>query len=663
MAVMGFCAEKRPVNKSEALPEGEALLRFDSGRAISFLDAQRHTGGFGVSGIGKTTCTAEPALDAAIANIPTILAFDPKGTLAGKVISLAKKHGRLQDLVIIGTTLPAQPINVIEGMAPSQFYHFLMEIFNRFIDGKSHNMDFHASAVSTARDVYQVLKCVSEIARAQPKGSRHGLPKDTAPTLPLILDLLGDCKEATRIFQQYLKIARMTPELRRFAKRIQNSLFHVLNQTKEDGEYDNDHRQQVSYHTGGAVRALTQFLDEPEIIGKLCCPGAPGLDFSRCEGKIILISFGAGAGAAAASVCRLVIESFYAWVYRQGVGGKPKMIIADEYQEYADLSSRRLADPAFLALAREFLCGVFLITQSYAGLVAKHGTAGLDALVPNLNNKIFLHSEDPLTREAARALGSPDLIDLQRECFAVTYDTRTREYVYGVETMNDGYAISCSIQKAEVKPFEQEPIEHPLEDISDAVDWLVDEKKRAYQEAIEKEAESARNPALDDEQVRELHEGTEIDPDDYDQAVGSAEDFVPFWDERREHEKPVQKLDPDDLRVLYSECFDSDADVRIPRGFLPFVGQAFDMMAGLGLGFKLSKLAFSSSKPGLFEAYGQPSGNVHYLNRLLACTRNICARCGAEIEQNAFNLCERCSAKLPKHALAQSRTKKESYHA
>lgn len=198
-------------------------------------------------------------LDAAISSVSTILAFDPKGALAGKVIALAEKYGRSQDLVIIGTTPPAQPINIIEGMAPSQFYHFLMEILNRFFDGKSNNMDFHASAGSTARDVYQVLKGVSEIVRAQPKGSRHGLPRDTAPTLPLILDLLGDCKEATRIFQQYLKIARMTPELRRFAKRIQNSLFHVLNQTKEDGEYDNDHRQQVSYHTGGAVRALTQF--------------------------------------------------------------------------------------------------------------------------------------------------------------------------------------------------------------------------------------------------------------------------------------------------------------------------------------------------------------------------------------------------------------------
>lgn len=665
MGVIGFAAARDHSIKKDTLPDSQALLRFDSGRAISLADSQRHTGVFGASGIGKSTNTCEPALEAAIAKIPTLLVFDPKGTLTGKVISLAKKYGRSKDVIIIGTSPATQPINILNGLTSSQFYNFVMEIFRRFTDGgKSGNMDFHASAMSTARDIYTVLKGVADIFHARPAGSPFSQPCQTAPTLPLVLDLLNDCKTATYIFQQYQKIAKMTPQLRRFVRRIQNSLFHALNQTKEEDDIDNDHEQQVAYHTGGAIRALSEFLDEEGIIEKFCHPGAPGLDFSRCEGKIILISFGAGAGGAAASVCRLVIESFYNWVYRQGVGGRPKIIIADEYQEYADLGSRRLADPAFLALAREFLCSVFLISQSYSGLAAKHGTAGLDALVANLNNKIFLHSEDPQTREAARALGSPDLIELQKECFAATYDTRSREYVYGLETLNNAYAISCAIPKAEIEAFDQEASEHPIDDIVAALDWLLAEEKRKYQNTMRKAAGEAKDEDKDNrtqtpEQASELYASAGIKKNEsYDEAVAESPDFQPFLSEDETSLKKAPEPDPEDLRFLYSEFFQKDADVRVPRGFLSFVAQALDIMGNLGLTPRLSRLAFSHSKTGLFEASGQPSGEILYLNRLLTSTRNICAKCGAEIKRNSFNLCDSCAGNFQNRRLRDPEQKR-----
>lgn len=378
MPVMGFCAENRPAEKIGPLPPEEALIRFDSGRAISFADAMRHTGVFGSNGTGKTVQVVVPAMESAIRSGSMTLIIDPKGTLAGYARAIAKACGRAGDIVEFGTTPSAMPINILERMTPAQFFNFLMGLLYTFMDGgKSGNMDFHASAASNTRDVFMMLDMIAK--QAGKRGRKYGV------TLPLILDLMNDVRRATEIFEKFLQTVELTDEIRSFAQRVQNSAFHPLNQKQDDP--DSDHQHQLSFNTQAAIQAIAGFLEENGIIEKFCRPGAPGLDISVLEGKIIILSFGAGAAGAAARICRMVCEAFYVWVYKQGVGGSRKFVIVDEFQEICDLSTRRLSDTMFIALAREFNCGYLLATQSYSALAARYGAAGLEALTANLNNK------------------------------------------------------------------------------------------------------------------------------------------------------------------------------------------------------------------------------------------------------------------------------------
>ena len=665
MLKMGFLAENAK-QEWKALPREEIMHRFDSGRAISFTDARMHTAITGTSGSGKTSQNIVPILDSTIAHIPTVLILDPKGTLGELVLGIADKYGRSRDLITFGTIASATPLNIIEGMSSSRFFDFCLEIFRNFTDGgKSHNMDFHASSCAIARDVFYLVNQIAEMARAQQKDSLS-IVRDSSCTLPLILDMFDDFKEATKIFQEYLKIAKMTPRNRRFVKRIKNSLFHILNQVKDDSEIDNDHEQQVAYHSGGICRALGAFLDESGVIEKFCYPGAPGLDLSRVEGKIILLSFGPGAGGAAASLCRLMLESFYAWVYNQGINGKSKMIIGDEYQEFADLSNRKLADPGFFALAREFQCGGVFAFQSYSALLAKNGQAGLDGLLSNFSNKIFLRTEDPLTREAAISLGGPDLIDLQQQAFCVSYDSRERKYHYGLETMNDAYRLFCSIPKIKPEPCIGEENDHGVEDIFKTIKWLTSEKKRQYQKKLTVAQNTLRsghnNYSEKEDNEPEEANGKINRQGNYYRKPGEFEEHVPFWDKdapaRQADESPATKKEfaQDDLRLLYSDFFKDEAKILVPVGFAPFISKVFDLMENIGMELKLSGMAFSHR--GDFSAYGSPAENVAFLNRFLACAKRICVRCGTDIEPNVFNLCAKCSSSISKHVLNPHKAKK-----
>ena len=616
MGVMGFRTEKERAPVWTPVSDWEALLRFDSGRALSFADAMRHTGIFGSNGTGKTIQGIVPAMDASIKSGVMELIIDPKGTLAGYARAIAEACGRAGDIIEFGTTLSATPINILEGMAPTDFFNFLMGLLRSYMDGgKSNNMDFHASSASCARDVFRMLDCVATQFR------KKGV--DYCVTLPLILELMNNPKMATEVFQKFLETVELTEDMLAFAKRIQGNTFHPLNQTED--EPDSEQLRQLNYHTLASIEAMTGFLEENGIVEKFCRPGAPGFDISAYEGKIIILSFGAGAAGAAALICRMACEAFYSWIYKQGVAGSRKFVIVDEFQEVCDLSSRRLSDTSFIALAREFNCGFLLATQSYSALAAKYGAAGLEALIANLNNKIFLHSEDILTRDSARALGSPDLIDLQKDAFAATFDSNLRNYVYGLESLNDSYARTCAINPVRGKPVILEPATQKAKELMDLFDAAIASKKKP--EERPKQAENYDRERLMTE---------------YDKTVC---DYVE-WD--MEQRTDMKELKPDDLRIVYGRFFSQGADISVPAGWNAFLARMLEFFSGYGLKARIDKIGISRN--GYLEAYGEPSGVMRVLNHLLALSEGICIRCGAGIEPNGFGLCQKCQKLLPNYS-------------
>lgn len=674
MSEIGFITHDGP--NPSATPEGPVLLRFDSGRAITFDAAMMHTGVTGASGTGKSKDTAVPAICAAIPEIPTILILDPKGNEAPKAVAAAQACGREGDIRIIGTIPAAEPVNIIRNMDSVRLSDFARRIFDRFTDGsKSGNMDFHMAGFAAAGDLHLMLNGISEIAEARLPEDSGIPPHSAASTLPLITELLGDPKRATALFRDYLKIAPETPELSRLKKSVEAGLYHPMNQADEDRLNDSDHRQHLAWNSDGARRAISSFLDEPGIIEKFCDPAGAGLDMDF-EGKITIFSFAPGAGFASGASCRLGIENFIKWVFKKGIGGGRKLIIGDEAQEYLDLSGGKLSDVSFLALAREYGCGCFYVTQSYSGLAARFGEAGLAAFTANMSNKIFMHNEDGPTRMAAKALGSPDLVDLSHEVFAATYDAERRDFVYGVETLEDAYRLAQSMPDAELAPVIRPAVEHAAEDAAKALDWLLKDHERQKAEEARKRAlelsaqysceERQWDKAVKDMRIEEMNQ--RFLEAKCAQAMSGNDPFEEAYQEVIAAAKPEPAPEPepefgdDDLRARFPSYFRKDAELRAPAGFIELAAESLSLLNRMGLEARISKLSLSRHD-GRFQAEGSPEGAIAYLNRLLTAAKCLCAVCGKEIEPSYFNLCDQCLQAFPQKALSRSRSRDSSHNA
>lgn len=632
--MIGFTSESpKALPQAPDLPKPNALLNFDSGRFVSFADALLHTLVLGTTGSGKTKTIIIPAIKAHIEAGHSGLIVDIKGNFTDYVRSIAINCAREKDIVEFGISKSAHTVNILETMTADGFHNFCMNIISTFCEGKSNNMDFHAHGASMARDVFRMLK---EIAAYERKNS---VRFTISPTLPLILELFNDPVEASKLFSLYVAHVadRQNITVRKFIRQVQHSRFHILNQDGQ--EKGSTHREQISYATHGMIMALKGFLDEEGIESKFCGNCAPGIPVDELveDGKLILLRFGTAAGSAAAQISRLIINSFYNSIYKLGLKNPaPRFVCIDEFQEVADLSAGKYSDANFVSLAREFGCGFLGATQSLSALVAKSSLQAVEGFISNCNQKIFLYSEDPLTRDAAKRYDSRvELIDLKTDqAFAATYDVNTREHRWAMDGLSWSYKSCAELKQTAGKNLETCSSEISLETVYNFVKEVM---KPEDQSAATKKPEFKKKPVF--QQKRRI-----MPYEDYEEICEAMEDaYMPDEDfEGTEHRKRETEIKISDFQIDFPLLFENNAQIVVPSGWREFTRRALTLYSEMGLTDKITSLKLHHSRL-VAEGQNRREGGIEILNKILSLSTAFCIKCGKLLSKDSdTHLCEDC---------------------
>lgn len=602
----GQVSEKNSVNASTSATNAAAtaVLTYDSGNFMTCEDLAHHLLFMGTTGSGKTESGILPALHGLVRKGCRGLILDVKGNLRGKSRGVASACGRGEDVIEYGISPTAERVNIISGMEDSGFHDFVKDLIERSFNGRSQNMDFHMKGAALARDCFKMLRWLEEIDPV------------FEPTLPMIAAMFDDWKTATELFDLFRKRARSDPEKAAFVKSVENTRFHILSQTKDKlrGAGSN-HYEQMSYVTQCVRVALKGFLDTPGIVENFCRQGGgwPRMGDLLREGKIILLRFGPSTGPAGARLARLFLNSFYQAIYDFGLDlPGHSFVCVDEFQEVADLSAGRYSDTSFIAQTREFRTCFMAATQSASALMARGSDENaVRAFMANCNNKIMFFSDDPLTRALAASYDERvDLIDLKPgEAFVTRYDSRTRQHLWGHETLSGAYESAQKLQETQKEAGVREENEMrvcpgcgPVK--SPGLDELV-----------------GKLEAKNEQEKESSYQNAEVE-------TSARQEF--------------RKITPSALQEEFSDLFTEDAWISIPVGWLIYVRAALRLFGRLGMKCKIERLELGCG--GSLDAtldtgsvaaaryvgrgYSNGKGETDYLNRLLRRTSRICMLCG-----------------------------------
>jgi len=448
MAQIGFTHPTPPQKPSRGpIDPLHILLRFDSGKLISFMDALCHLLILGTTGAGKTQSAVLPMLWRLIQAGYCGLVADLKGNLRAGARALARQCGRLKDVFEIGSSSSATPLNLLCGMTMHVVREFLTTLTLRNLQGNFHNADWHLKGINQACDCVQLLRYLTVLNPA------------FEPTLVMIAEMLNDlelCARLFKLFKESPAYDKNDAQQRRFVRGIESNAFHVFkyDAKKSEGDHSSDFMSQVTWNLQGIRMALRSFLDAPGVSRGFATQGAPGLDMRELlkQGKIVLLRFGPETGPVGASLARMVLETYYEAVYAIGLTldeGRYTFAVLDEYQDMADLSTNRLSDASFIAQAREFRSAFIAATQSLAALNRGNSMAAVDSFVSNCNNRIIFYSDDPHTQEmASHCDPNVRLNDLQPgQAFVIRYEADSHTHASGMETLQRAYDDTRKILK------------------------------------------------------------------------------------------------------------------------------------------------------------------------------------------------------------------------
>ena len=153
----------------------------------------------GETGSGKTSGFMLPNIEERIVRGHGIFAVDFKGNLHAQIKSLAQKHGRLRDVVEIGTPW-GEGVNLLEGTNRT--------LFSRMLDGivNEEKRDFwHASAVALGLHVYDILTAMEDVAEIFAEAGVEGVE----PPYRLDLPNMGRILQQASSLEGFLRRCRL----------------------------------------------------------------------------------------------------------------------------------------------------------------------------------------------------------------------------------------------------------------------------------------------------------------------------------------------------------------------------------------------------------------------------------------------------------------------
>lgn len=625
---------------------GQCMLRFDSGRGVTFADAGHHVCVFGTTGSGKTASVVLPGLYWLMRAGHCGLLVDIKGNLREQARALARDCGREADLVEYGSAPSATPLNILRGMDRFAMYDFFKTLTLQSIQGRSNNVDWLLKGVSMAADCGQLLCYL------------HTLDPMFSPNVATIAEMLDMPAEAAKLCRLFM--ARLydpqNEEQAVFVERVKNNRFHVFNEYKK-GETSADGftniEEQRTWSLDGIRQALRNFLDAPGIAEHFAAPQAPGLDMRLPlrENRIVLLRFGLDTGPIGASLARILLSGLYAALFELGLSlpaGRKCFVCIDEYQEVADLSEGRYSDVSFIAQAREFN-GIFLAsTQSVSALMHRgNSVAGVEAFVSNCNTRVTFYSDDPLT-QAMVSRYDPGLAlnTLQPgQAFVVRYEQAQRRHVWDLETFADAFASTRVIldQATPEPPVQRAAGGEERPSLRSLAQWAVAESRqqtvaarrvenRPRALAAPREVDEVDAPAIPDHIMQEL----------LAQAKPDKENEQPCRKPRTRRFSVEDAQDCSIIQEKFPHFFAEDAEVSIsiPSGWVGFVERAFKAFEATHLRVALTSLSLDGARLRASETETMTrrhseSGGLKLLNSLLQRSAGLCALCGGRIAPSA----------------------------
>lgn len=614
----------------------ETVLRYDSGRFVSFTDAF-HMAVLGMTGSGKTSSAILPVCVSFIAAGHPVLVVDIKNNFGAKVRGAAKKADREKDVVEYGNLPCAARLNILSGMSAAMVLEYLKTLVLICV-GSTYNMEWHLKGVCQAVDCYKLLRWLARYDQAY------------TPTLALLCEMICDYKMSSNLYDFFKKniFNKDNEEESRFVAEVESNYFHVMNQGKGNSgggsggsSMSSTKSEQMNYALQVVRNALKQILEVPGIKEHFCVAGAPGIDMAADikANKIVIVRFSVDSGGVGAMLARGIVSAAYQALFQIGITLERRCLICiDEFQEMADLSSGRFSDRSAASQLREFNATLLVATQSISALAARSDILSADNFISNMSQIVLFHSSDPMTNALAKRYDPNADLVLQKEgqAFVKSYNAETRTHDWGTETLQEAYKSTLDIPAIEGEPTPEPATTYTLQKLVTRLDGL----------KISKETSKAK--------------GDLSVPEQFIKAIFAPDEKTPKTVNPLKNK--VLKMNVNDeygelLKTEFPNLFTTDCKIEVPMGWRNAVHKVFSFCASMGIKAEINSIDLDSDGHLAIRSesdprnFGRKSG---FISRLLAKTVHICMNCGGKVESNgSFAICERC---LEEFDLAEEKT-------
>ncbi|BAH74951.1 type IV secretory system conjugative DNA transfer family protein [Solidesulfovibrio magneticus] len=621
MASIGFCA-KTPV-RPQIEPAKDAIIKFDSGISISREEACYNTLVLGSTGTGKTTSVILPAIGALIEKGHSGLIIDIKGNLSEQVRILATKRGRIDDVVEFGSSKNASKVDLLSGLSISQVRELLTVIATFQFGNMTSNLDWHTKGVTIATECVTLLRYLNE------------KNNEIQTNLKNLVDILNDWPLAARLFQYFKKhvLDTNSKDQKDFLSRVQSDNFNPLVYDNRKSS-SNTFNEQTTWRLGAVRNGLTEFLQNSSIAQNFATSGS-GLNLADLiykQRKIVLLRFDGTSGQVGAWLSRYVLTEYYRAVFENGLKLNKEeytFFVGDEFQELSDFHpSNRYNDNSFAAKSREYKNVTIVGTQSVSSLQSR-GASGASVLefLNNVNNRIFMYCDDPVSQEVARRYNEAVFLNELEpgRAFVVKFDAQSRrrlQYVENLQISHDELQMELAEAPSNVETVMEEAKEAPsLEMIFE----ILESKDKEKQEEVKKD-EGPRIPG---------------------RIPGRIPHRMRFNEDDDEEEEPKSKI-PNNMQQIverFPHFFKTAMkggriSIQIPNGWVQAFENALDAFARTGLEVDICNIFIGSD--GNLTLGATNSCGVNILDSFLKNTHRLCPICGNELK-NKTKVCEQCA--------------------
>ncbi|WP_129350626.1 type IV secretory system conjugative DNA transfer family protein [Solidesulfovibrio carbinolicus] len=619
MAPIGFCA-KAPV-QVKIEPAEDAIVRFDSGISISEPEACYNTLILGSTGTGKTTSVILPAVGNLIERGHGGIIIDIKGNLTDQVRVLAKKRGRIDDIIELGSGANALRVDLLNNLTITQVRELLTIIATFQFGTSSMNLDWHAKGINIATEIIVLLRYIHE---------KHD---EIKPNLRALVDLLNNWPLAARMFEFYKKNSfnKDNKEEKDFVNRVTSDNFNpMVYDTKRSG--NNTYNEQTTWRLTAIRNGLTEFLQNDSIVQNFATNGF-GLDIVDWiygQKKILVLKFDGTSGQVGPWLSRYVLSAYYKAVFENGLKlgeGEYTFFIGDEFQELCDFyPGNRYNDNAFAAKSREYRNISIVSTQSVSSLQSRGASgAAVMEFLNNINNRLFFYCDDPVSHEIVRRYNQAIFLNEldPGKTFVVKFDDKTRRHLQYVETMQESHDL-LKKELADEAPVVVKKNMKEQDDTSslEMIFEIMERRDKDNQEKI-KTVEVPQVPGRISHRYR-------FNEDDYE--------------EHEEEQKKVIPLNMRDTVEKFPHFFQTArkngrVSIQVPNGWIGALENALTAFERTGLEIDICNLHVGN-EGGLCLGMSN-SASVSILDVFLEVTAHLCPICGNALQTKA-KVCGKC---------------------